>query len=106
MSLIVYKKVDDNFLLEVSTKAKDPIKLSAALIFRIFSDLNIVSLAAACCVSKEWRRLASNPVPWKEVIYKEIAFGNDKWARCFGADVVEGEDHKEEFSSLPWREFI
>jgi len=39
-------------------------------------------------------------------IYKEIAFGNDKWAQCFGKDIVKGEDSREELSSLPWNDFI
>ncbi len=39
-------------------------------------------------------------------IYREIAFGNDKWAQCFGADVVKDEDNREEFSSLPSDAFI
>lgn len=43
---------------------------------------------------------------WKTSIYREIAFGTDKWARCFGADVVKEEDRREELSSLPWKEFI
>ena len=42
----------------------------------------------------------------KKVIYNDIAFGNDKWAQCFGTDVVKNEDNREEFSSLPSNDFI
>jgi hypothetical protein len=57
-------------------------------------------------VSKRWKQLANDPILIKTAIYKDIAFGNDKWARCFGADVVNDEDKAEEFYSLPWREYI
>ena len=52
-------------------------------------------------VSKKWKRLASEPVLWKNAVYKELAFGNDKWAQCFGEEVVKDEDREEEFASLP-----
>jgi hypothetical protein len=51
-------------------------------------------------------RLTGDPILWRNAIYREIAFGNEKWARCFGEDVVRGEDRREEFSSLPWSDFI
>jgi F-box-like len=73
------------------------------LVLKIFShlNLNIATLRTICDVSEEWNRLASKPIPWKTAIYKELAFGNDKWAQFFGKDVVKNEDSKEEFSSLP-----
>jgi len=76
------------------------------LILEVFSHLNLATLGTICCVSKQWKRLANEPILWKIAIYREIAFGNDKWAQCFGADVVKDEDNREEFSSLPSDAFI
>ena len=76
------------------------------LVLEIFSYLNLATLGTICRVSKEWKRLASEPILWKIAIYKEIAFGNDKWAQCFEKDVVKDEDSREEFSSFPWNDFI
>jgi hypothetical protein len=67
---------------------------------KIFSLLNLAELRTSCYVSKEWKLLSSNPNFWKNVIYKEIAFSNDKWAQCFGENVVKDEDRQEEFASL------
>jgi hypothetical protein len=70
------------------------------LILGIFSYLKLSSLARSCQVSKEWKRLASDQSLWKHTFYREIAFGTDKWIKCFGEDVVKNEDIKEEFESL------
>jgi hypothetical protein len=74
----------------------------------IFSYLNLATLGTICRVSRRWQWLvnANDSILWKIAIYREIAFGNDKWAKCFGANVVKNEDTKEEFSSLPLRDFI
>jgi hypothetical protein len=76
------------------------------LALEFFSHLNLATLGTICCVSKAWKQLANDPILWKIAIYREIAFGNDKWAQCFGTDVVKNEDNREEFSSLPSDDFI
>jgi hypothetical protein len=76
------------------------------LILEIFSHLNLASLGKISLVCKGWKRLGCDPILWKTVIYRDVAFGNDKWARAFGKEVVKDEDNREEFSSLPWNEFI
>ncbi len=73
-------------------------------ILEVFYRLNLATLGTICCINKAWKRLAKEPM--KIAIYREIAFGNDKWAQCFGTDVVKGEDNVEEFSSLPSDDFI
>ena len=95
-----------------NNKIQDPIAiLPDELVLKIFSYLNLATLGTIYCVSKAWKQLANEPIVnepnlWKTAIYREIAFGNDKWAQCFGADVIKDEDSKEEFSSLPWSDFI
>jgi hypothetical protein len=86
---------------------QDPMSLlPAELVVEVFSYLNLEALGRICLVSKGWKHLASDPILWKVAIYREIAFGNDKWAWCFGKDALKDEDKKEEFASLPWSEFI
>ena len=95
-----------------NNKIQDPIAiLPDELVLKIFSYLNLATLGTIYCVSKAWKQLANEPIVnepnlWKTGIYREIAFGNDKWAQCFGADVIKDEDSKEEFYSLPWSDFI
>ncbi len=103
MSLMVENNICNNFVSEEFNKIKQhPIhSLPDELVLEVFSHLNLATLGTICCVSKEWKRLASEPILWKIAIYREIAFGNDKWAQCFGKDIVKDEDSKEEFSSLP-----
>ncbi len=108
MSLIEYNNIGNGFVSEeFNTTKQDPIhSLPDELILEVFSHLNLATLGTICCVSKEWKRLANEPILWKIAIYREIAFGNDKWAQCFGKDVVKDEDSTEEFSSLPSNDFI
>ena len=103
MSLIICNNIGNGFVNEEFDKTKqDPINLiPGELVLEVFSHLNLATLGTICCVSKEWKRLASKPTLWKIAIYREIAFGNDKWAQCFGKDIVKDEDSREEFSSLP-----
>ncbi len=85
----------------------DPINiLPDELVLEVFSRLTLATLGAICSISKEWERLASDPILLKKTIYREIAFGNAKWAQCFGKDAIKEEDNKEEWSSLPWKDFI
>lgn len=72
----------------------------------IFSHLDLSSLEAIRQVSKTWRILAGDDLLWKNVIYREIAFSNRDWKRCFGPEVLSHEDCREEWNSLPWREYI
>ena len=59
----------------------DPIEiLPVELVLKVFSYLNLATLGSICCVSKQWKQLANDPKLWKVAIYREIAFGNDKWA--------------------------
>ncbi len=88
-------------------KKQDLIKLIPdELVLEVFSHLNLATLSTICCVSKQWKQLAKKPIVWKIAIYNEIAFGNSKWAKYFGKDVIKNEDIKEEFSSLPVDAFI
>ena len=68
--------------------------------------LDLATLGTFCLVSKKKNELASDPLLWKIAIYRERAFGNSKWAKCFGDEVVKDEDHEEEFLSLPWKDYI
>jgi len=107
MSLIVIQNVGNSSIGEDFNETRqDPGSIPDELVLEIFSHLNLVTLGTICCVSKEWKRLANDPILRKSAIYREIAFGNDKWAQCFGKDVVKDEDNREEFSFLPWKEFI
>jgi len=107
MSLIVSQNVGNSFIGEDFNKTRqDPSSLPTELALEIFSHLNLATLGTICCVSKQWKRLANEPSLWKIAIYREIAFGNDKWAQCFGKDVVKDENNSEEFSSLPSDDFI
>jgi hypothetical protein len=104
MALIGYDNFDNSEWINLK---QDPIRfLPDELVLEVFSCLNLASLGAICSVCKEWKRLSQDPILWKIAIYREIAFGNDKWARCFGKDAVKDEDQREEFSSLPWMNFI
>jgi len=108
MSLVVNQSVGNSYSSENFNETKqDPIEiLPDELVLEVFSHLNLATLGTICCVSKAWKRLANEPILWKIAIYREIAFGNDKWAQCFGTDVVKDEDNREEFSSLPSDDFI
>ena len=108
MSLSVNKNVNASYVSKNSNETiRDPISIFPdEVVVKVFSHLNLATLGSICCVSKKWKRLASEPILWKIVIYREIAFGNDKWAQCFGTDVVKDEDNREEFSSLPSDDFI
>jgi len=108
MSLIASRNAANSFIGEDFNETRqDPTSFfSEELVLEIFFYFNLATLGTICCVSKEWKRLANEPTLWKSAIYREIAFGNDKWAQCFGKDVVKDEDNREEFSSLPWKDFI
>jgi len=108
MSLVVSQSVGSSYSCENVNETKhDPIEIfPAELVLEVFSHLNLATLGTICLVSKAWKRLANEPILWKIAIYREIAFGNDKWAQCFGTDVVKDEDNREEFSSLPSDDFI
>lgn len=89
------------------TSKLDPISLFPdELGMEIFSLLNLSSLGKICQVSKSWKQLADEPILWRNAVYKEIAFGSDKWGQFCGEEVVKDEDRREELSSLPWKEFI
>src|ERR1700722_13706196 len=75
--------------------------LPVELVSEIFSQLNLATHGKSRLVSKRWDQFLGEPTRWKKTIYKEIAFGNEEWAKCFGKDVVKDEkDDKEEFLSL------
>ncbi|HRD55492.1 MAG TPA: F-box protein [Parachlamydiaceae bacterium] len=108
MSLISDQSIGNSYIYQnVNEIKQDPIKiLLDELVFLVFSHLNLATLGTICCVSKAWKRLANDPILWKIAIYREIAFGNDKWVQCFGTDVIKDEDNKEELFSLPSDDFI
>ncbi|CUI16187.1 hypothetical protein PNK_0559 [Candidatus Protochlamydia naegleriophila] len=108
----MFSTVDNNKINYVAIqnsdeKKQDLIKaIPDELVLEVFSHLNLATLSTICCVSKQWKQLASQPIVWKIAMYNEIAFGNSKWAKYFGKDVIKNEDTKEEFSSLPFDAFI
>lgn len=108
MSLVLNQSVGSGYSFEdVNETKQDPIEIfSYEVVLKIFSHLDLATLGTICRVSKRWKGLADEPKLWKIAIYREIAFGNHKWAQCFGADVVKDENNREEFSSLPFNDFI
>jgi hypothetical protein len=108
MVLLVNQSVGNSYSCENFNKIKQDFLeiLPKELVVEVFSHLNLATLGTICCVNKAWKRLVNESILWKMAIYKEIAFGNDKWVQCFGTDVVKNEDNKEEFSSLPSDDFI
>jgi hypothetical protein len=73
----------------------------------IMSFLDLQSLGRCCIVSKTWKRAVDDaPELWKSIIYRQLAFGNDKWAQCISPDVIKDEPVGEDFATLPWREVI
>jgi hypothetical protein len=89
---------------EVIDPAIRDVKLSLQ---HIMSFLDLQSLGRSCCVSRKWKRAAyDEPQLWKSIIYRQIAFGNDKWAKCFGSGIIKDEPVGADFASLPWREVI
>jgi hypothetical protein len=93
--------------LKLQPTTKDPASvLGDELMVDIFSRLDISSLVASRQVCRNWNRIAGDASLWKNFIYREIAFSNSDWARCFGPEVVAHEDCTEEWASLPWREYI
>jgi hypothetical protein len=73
----------------------------------IMSFLDSQSVARSREVSWTWKRAVDDiPGLWQSIIYRELAFGNDKWAQCFGPDVIKDEPVGEDYASLPWREVI
>lgn len=108
LSLILDKNIGNSSSYKnINELMQDPIDvLPYEIALKVFSNFNLATLGQICTVSKDWKVLANEPILWKKSIYREIAFGNDKWAQCFGKDVVKDEDREEEFSSLPWKDFI
>lgn len=104
----VNKNVEDSYhcqnFYEIAEKSTT--QLPEDLILEIFALLNFDALIAVGSVNRQWRQIANQPILWKKAIYSEIAFGNDKWAKLFGTEVVKDEDNNEELSSLPLDEFI
>ena len=97
-------KSRNKFLTEIMPH---PVKIFPhELIYEIFTHFNLATLGTVCCVNNAWQQLGNKPNLWKIAIYKEIAFGNDKWAQCFGSDIVKDEVSGEDFDSLPFRDFI
>ncbi|CCB86153.1 MULTISPECIES: F-box protein [Parachlamydia] len=92
--------------------ADEPIGIDATDIFpheltlKVFSYLSLANLGKSCLVSKKWHLLASDHILWKYAIYKELAFGDDKWRQFLGKDVIKDEKHREDFVSLPVNEII
>jgi F-box-like len=71
------------------------------LLLEIFSQVNLTTLGAIYLVSKRWKQLASDPLLWKGIIYRDKAFGSEKWIQHFGKGIIKNEDSEEAFSSLP-----
>ena len=93
--------------LELQPTPQDPASvLIDELMLDIFSRLDLSSLGASRQVCRNWNQIAKAERLWRNVIYREIAFSNRDWARCFGPEVVVHEDRGEELASLPWQQFI
>lgn len=92
---------------EFDNAIQGPIKfLFSELVLEIFSHLNLACLGKVCQVNNKWKRLASEPNLWKITIYRDLAFGNDKWAKHFGVESVKDEECGKDLSSFPWKEYI
>lgn len=56
----------------------------------IFSYLNCADLAAVCSVSKNWDAFTKEDENlWNGIMFREFAFGKEKWAKYFGVIGVE-----------------
>jgi len=92
---------------ELKEIKKDPVlSLPEELIVHIFCGFNLTTLATISCVNKKWRQIASESSLWRSAIYREIAFGSDKWVQYFGENIIKDEDRFEELHSLPFKDFI
>lgn len=106
MTLVVSPSAGNYSYENFNETKKDAIeRLPDELVLEVFC-LDLATLGTICRVSKAWERVGKKPILWRTAIYREIAFGNDKWAQYFGKDVVKGENKELEFSSLPLDEFI
>jgi hypothetical protein len=83
----------------IDTFPKELLSNPVEVISKIFSYLDLAAFAVGCQVSKKWQLAAI--YEGRTRIYREIAFGNEKWRQTFGKDAVKDEDDGEEFSSLP-----
>lgn len=70
------------------------------VVANIFSCLNLQELAGIRGVSKSWKTSASEPILWRAVIYRELAFSSKNWVQ-WDEDIVKGVDFTKECLSLP-----
>lgn len=79
------------------------------IFINILSYLNLAQINNLSLVNKKWKRLTRDPNLLKIAIYREIAFGMDKWVQNFGEGMMNNEieeDGNIDVSSLPVDEFI
>ena len=71
---------------QVSEGAKTDLinPLPDEILYDFFSRLDLATLAGCCLVSKKWSVLAGDSGLWKAVIYRELAFGKEKFAKYYG----------------------
>ena len=88
-------------MLAVAPQNKNLFKtIPEEMIFEIFSYLNLHKLGISRSISKKWNRIASTPILWKAVIYREFAFSSKKWAQ-WDENIVKDVDFTKEYLSLP-----
>lgn len=100
MSLIVNPSFSNSYKNFNDTRQSLITSLPEEIFLEIFSYLNLATLGTLCCVSKEWSKLASEPILWKTAIYREFAFSSKNWIEC-DADFVKDVDIRQEMLSLP-----
>lgn len=79
------------------------------IFINILSYLNLAQINNLSLVNKKWKRLTRDPNLLKIAIYREIAFGMDKWVQNFGEkmmnDIIKL-DGNQDASSPPLDEFM
>lgn len=66
----------------------------------IISNVALDVFASCHLVCKRWHEVASDPALEKILIYRQIAFGPEKWTQHFGEGIVTSEDSEKAFNSL------
>nr|MBA3284602.1 F-box protein [Nitrosopumilus sp.] len=72
MSLVINQRVSNSYSCEdFNETKKDSIEiLPDDLVMEIFSHTNFATLGTICCVIKQWKQLANEPIIWKIAIYR------------------------------------
>jgi hypothetical protein len=89
---------------ECNTDELVPIEASVLstteLVKEVFSYLDFKTLGRCAQVNKQWNAIAEHPLVLKQSAYNS-SFSNSQWKRCFGEEVLAGEEEQNDFASLP-----